>query len=249
VNVRKALPLIAAGVAAFLVTLLAIVPASVVTALLPASVAVGMTSGTIWNGSTDSLTVKGQALGGLRWKFHPLHLFRGRVAFDAELIRSDGQARGRIALGLGGRYEARSLEIHLPLVALPAGIAPRGWLGVVRAQLQSLEIGPQSTPRALGTIELRALKAPPPNGAAIGSYGVTFDATSARDGKLVGQLKDLEGPMQVTGTVTLAADRSYVVEGLVAPRAGASQAVADTLRFLGAPDAQGRRPFSLAGTY
>jgi hypothetical protein len=40
-----------------------------------------------------------------------------------------------------------------------------------------------------------------------------------------------------------------VVEGLVAPRADASKAVTDTLRFLGTPDAQGRRPFSLAGTY
>jgi hypothetical protein len=115
--------------------------------------------------------------------------------------------------------------------------------------LQSLDIAPQTTPRVVGTIEVHGLQAPPPGGAAIGSYSVAFDAASAQAGKLVGHLKDLEGPMQVAGTLTLAADRSYVIDGLVAPRAGASQAVTDTLRFLGAPDAQGRRPFSVAGTY
>ena len=108
---------------------------------------------------------------------------------------------------------------------------------------------PGAAPQIVGTIELHGLQAPPPGGAAIGSYAITFDAGSARDGKLIGQIKDLEGPMQVTGTATLAGDRSYVVEGLVAPRAGAPPAVTDTLRFLGAPDAQGRRPFSVAGTY
>ena len=67
--------------------------------------------------------------------------------------------------------------------------------------------------------------------------------------RLVGKVKDLEGPMQVDGTLSLGADRSYVIEGLVAARPDASKAVTDTLRFLGNPDAQGRRPFSLAGTY
>jgi general secretion pathway protein N len=248
-NVHKALPLIAAGVAAFLVTLLAIVPASVVSVFLPATVTLGITSGTLWNGAADSLVVNGQSLGGLRWKFHPLQLVRARLAFDAELMRSDGQVKGRIALGPGRRYQARNLEIHLPLSALPPGIAPRGWSGMLRAQLESLEIAPQATPRVVGTIEARSLRAPPPNGAAVGSYSVAFDAASTQAGKLVGQLRDLEGPMQVAGTLTLAADRSYVIEGLVAPRAGASQSVTDTLRFLGAPDAEGRRPFSVAGTY
>jgi hypothetical protein len=53
----------------------------------------------------------------------------------------------------------------------------------------------------------------------------------------------------VNGTLSLGADRSYVIDGLVAPRPDATPAVTDTLRYLGAPDAQGRRPFSVAGTY
>ncbi len=245
----SSLRLVAAGVAAFLITLLATVPASVITVALPPHIKLGLTSGTLWSGSTDSLTVNGRPYGGLRWKLRPLQSFLGRLVFDGELLRNDGQARGRIGFGLGNRVKARNLEINLPLAALAAGIGPPGWSGVVRAKMQSVDLAPGAAPSIVGTLELRGLQAPPPGGAAIGSYAITFDAASARDGKLVGQLKDLEGPMQVTGTATLAADRSYVVEGLVAPRAGAPPAVTDTLRFLGAPDAQGRRPFSVAGTY
>jgi hypothetical protein len=120
---------------------------------------------------------------------------------------------------------------------------------VLRAELARVSLPKGAVPRIEGTIELRNLKAPPPQGAAIGSYSLLFDATSKQKDRLVGKVKDLDGPMQVEGTLSLGADRSYVVEGLVAPRPDASKAVTDTLRFLGTPDAQGRRPFSLAGTY
>ncbi len=246
---RTHLPLIAAGLAAFVVTLIAGLPARFLTQLLPANVTVGMLDGTFWSGRADSLAVDGNHLGALRWRLRPLQLFRGRLALDAELNRSDGEARGRLGLGFGNRIEARNLTAHLPVAAFPTGIAPSGWSGVVQADLDKLSFRRGDLPQIEGTIELRDLRAPPPDGAAIGSYRLVFDEGSRQDEQLVGTLDDLEGPMQVTGTLSLGADRSYVVEGMVAPRAGASEAVTGTLRFLGEPDAQGRRPFSLAGTY
>jgi hypothetical protein len=137
----------------------------------------------------------------------------------------------------------------LPIEALPPGIAPRGWAGAIRAELAELALPAGAVPRIAGTVELRDLRAPPPQGAAIGSYRLVFDDASKQEDRLVGRVQDIEGPMQVTGTLTLGADRSYVIDGMVAPREGATQAVTDTLRYLGAPDAQGRRPFSVAGTY
>ena len=38
-------------------------------------------------------------------------------------------------------------------------------------------------------------------------------------------------------------------EGLVAARTGAPPELINNLRFLGSPDATGRRPFSVAGTF
>lgn len=240
---------IAAGLAAFLVTLIAVLPARLITPLLPGNVTVGLLDGTLWSGRTDSVTVNGRDLGALRWRMRPLQLFRGLLGLDLELNRADGQGRGQVGFGLGDRFEARNFSGNFPVAALPPGIAPAGWAGNVQAELAMLLFRPGATPKIDGTIELRNLKAPPPDGTSIGSYRLVFDENSRRDDQLVGTLQDLEGPMQVTGTLSLGAERNYVVDGMVAPRAGASEAVTGTLRFLGAPDAQGRRPFSLAGTY
>jgi len=245
----RKLPLILAGVAAFAITLLVALPARLITPLLPATVSVGMLDGTLWHGHTDSLAVNGRHLGAVRWRLLPLHLLRARLGVDFELSRADGQARGRLAIGLGDRVELRNLSATLPLDALAGSVAPAAWSGTVDANLARLAFRPGTVPEIEGTLEVRDLRAPPPDGATIGNYRVTFDASSPQDAQLVGKLQDLEGPMQVTGNVSLAADRSYVVEGLVAPRAGASESVTRTLQFLGAPDAQGRRPFSVAGTY
>jgi general secretion pathway protein N len=224
-------------------------PARTLAPLLPPRVKVGTLQGTIWSGRTDALAVDGHALGAVRWQLRPLQLFLGRLALDTELERRDGQARAGLRLGFGGSFEARDLEVHLPIQALPAGFAPRGWTGGLQADLTQLSLPAASAPRIEGTVELRDLKAPPPQGAAIGSYRLLFDQASRQGDRLVGRVQDIEGPMEVSGTLSLGADRSYVIEGLVAPRASATQAVTDTLRFLGPPDAQGRRPFSVDGTY
>jgi len=245
----RKLPLIVAGLAAFAITLITALPARFIAPVLPPNVAVGMLDGTLWRGSTDSVVVNQRYLGALQWRLRPLHLFRGRLALDVDLNRADGQAKARLALGFGKRFEARDLTASLPVAVLAGSLAPSGWSGTVDAKLAHLALRPGTVPEMRGTMELRNLRAPPPDGAAIGSYRLSFDDSSSQDDRLVGQLQDVEGPMQVTGTVTLTAERSYVVEGLVAPRAGASDAVTNTLRFLGAPDSQGQRPFSLAGTY
>ena len=66
--------------------------------------------------------------------------------------------------------------------------------------------------------------------------------------ELVGALSDMGGPLEIAGNVRLSPDRSYLIEGSVAPRPEADKSMTDSLQILGAPDAQGRRPFSLSGT-
>jgi len=61
----------------------------------------------------------------------------------------------------------------------------------------------------------------------------------------VGQLRDLGGPLAVEGSVRLLPGPGFELQGLVAPRPTASQKLADEIRYLGSPDAQGRRPFML----
>jgi len=65
----------------------------------------------------------------------------------------------------------------------------------------------------------------------------------------VGTLVDLGGPLAVQGTLRLTDQPGYVLEGQVAPRADAAPDLVSDLQFLGSPDAEGRRPFNIAGTF
>lgn len=245
----RKLPLIAAALAGFLIALAVFLPAQLAARWLPSSVTVGTLTGSLWNGSTDYLAVEGRPLGAFRWEVHPSQLFLGRLVFDAELSAADANARGRVTAGTGGRVSIEDLELHWPLATLPfSGVPPR-WNGELQANLRKLAIENSNIHEALGTVDVRNLQSLPPDSSAIGSYRLSFDAGSKQNGKLIGRLQDLEGPMQVSGTLALGPNRDYLLEGLVAPRAGAAEAIVKSLRFLGAPDAQGRRPFSSDGTY
>jgi hypothetical protein len=65
---------------------------------------------------------------------------------------------------------------------------------------------------------------------------------------MLGQLRDLNGPLSVTGVVRLSPDGSYELAGSVAPKPDADPDLARVLQLLGTPDAEGRRAFSIAGT-
>jgi general secretion pathway protein N len=247
--VRKHLPLIAVVLAVFLISLLVLLPAQIVSFCLPASVTVGSLTGSVWNGGADSLVVNGRPLGAFQWHLRPFQLFIGRLVFDGELTSADGSARGWVSLSFGGAAEVRDLEVSWPLATLPVNVVPTGWSGELRTSLHIASFKGPIIVRALGAVEARDLRGPPPEGAAMGSFRLTFDESSLQGEKLVGRLQDLAGPLQVSGTLTLGRNRDYLLEGLVAARGGASDTLNNTLRFLGAPDAQGRRPFSVAGTY
>ena len=52
-----------------------------------------------------------------------------------------------------------------------------------------------------------------------------------------GQIKDLDGPLSVQGTLRLTRQGGFEVQGTVAPKPGAPTKLTDNLRFLGSPDA------------
>ncbi|WP_161966178.1 type II secretion system protein N [Steroidobacter cummioxidans] len=79
---------------------------------------------------------------------------------------------------------------------------------------------------------------------------IAFDPAASTSEVLKGALSDAgDGPLEVTGTIQLKPDGSYLVETLVAARPDAPRDLLQTLEFLGPPDAQGRRPYTTEGTF
>jgi hypothetical protein len=101
-----------------------------------------------------------------------------------------------------------------------------------------------------GSVELQQLHIANP-AADLGGFALQFAPPSAppnQSSAIVGQLRDLNGPLSVIGVLQLSPSGSYDLEGSVATRSGASNELIQLLQWLGPPDAQGRRALSLSGT-
>jgi len=142
-----------------------------------------------------------------------------------------------------------SLPVEL-LSSLPIGM-PRNWRGRLSGQFEEVSLA-AGWPTALrGTFEMDGLIAPPPRSISIGSYHVEMpdpQATGGRAGELTARVTDKEGPFSFEGRFTLGPDRSFLLEGMLAPRGNTPPQLVRSLELLGPPDANGRRPVSVSGT-
>jgi general secretion pathway protein N len=202
--------------------------------------------GSLWSGGCAGLTVSGAPLGDLSWDLHPLRLLVGRAAAHLTLSHGPADAAADVEAGLGGRITARQLTADVPLDSHLIAALPPNLHGRAHCELALIEVQRGVIRRLQGRIEARNLEERSGNNTALGSYVATFPGGT---GEPVGTLRDLEGPLALEGTLRLTPAPGFELEGVIAARSGAPPEIVNSLRFLGSPDATGRRPFSLSGTF
>ena len=243
---RRSLWIALLAAAAFVVIVLARMPAAWVVPTRGTQWACASIDGSLWSGSCAGLTVSGTPLGDMSWELHPLRLLAGRLAAHLTLSHGPADAAADVEVTFGQRLTARNVIADLPLdpallPSVPANLHGRAHVDLALAQVQRGVI------RQLhGRIEARNLEERSGNNTALGSYSVSFPGGS---GDPVGTLRDLEGPLALEGTLRLTPAPGFELEGVIAARRGAPPELVNSLRFLGSPDATGRRPFSLSGTF
>ena len=243
---RRSLWIALLAAAAFVVIVLARMPAAWVVPTRGTQWACASIDGSLWSGSCAGLTVSGTPLGDMSWELHPLRLLAGRLAAHLTLSHGPADAAADVEVTFGQRLTARNVIADLPLdpallPSVPANLHGRAHVDLALAQVQRGVI------RQLhGRIEARNLEERSVNNTALGSYSVSFPGGS---GDPVGTLRDLEGPLALEGTLRLTPAPGFELEGVIAARRGAPPELVNSLRFLGSPDATGRRPFSLSGTF
>ena len=239
---------VAAGVAAFLVFLVAMVPAGQIARRLPPGVVLDGASGTIWSGRARSITVQGRPLGALNWSCRPWRLILLEWSCGVGLQPPGGELAGDFSGDFGGGVVGRRIRGSVP-ISLFEGIAtPRGWTGGLELDLEELVIESRRPQSVAGRLYLRGLRAPGTNGQRLGDFELVVGEGSVGGAALNGRLRDLGGPLHVRGAIELFEDGRYLLQGDAAPGPGAGPAIFDTLGFLGPPDNQGRRPFTIEGT-
>lgn len=252
---RRTTMLMAAGTAAFLVFLVAFLPASLVLRALPPEVSLSQVSGTVWRGRAESVSIRVKSVGGFRrigavsWRNRPWRLPFLELDYAVELRPADGAVQLDVAAGTGGEVVLENVSGNFPLLAIDGLFAPAGWTGTVELGVQRLVLKSGFPRNAAGTIVVRDLASPAPRSVAIGGFELTLGEGAVGSEVITGRLRDLGGgAMRVRGTIELKPDRSYLMSGEVAPGPEASAALSRTLSFLGPPDSLGRRPFTIEGT-
>jgi hypothetical protein len=234
------------AVVAFAVILIARIPVAWVVPQASAARYCASLDGTVWSGSCVGLSVGGRALGDVSWELHPLRLAAGRLAAHVTLAHGMTSAGGDVELGLGGRITLRNLLADGPLDAALIPGLPVTLRGTAHVELALVQIQHGIIRELQGRIEAHDLEDRSGNDTALGSYLVSFPGGS---GPPTGTVRDLDGPLAVEGTLRLTAQPGFELEGFIAPRKGAAPEIVNNIRLFGSPDASGRRPFSMSGTF
>lgn len=240
----------------FAITVTVRAPARWLVAAAPHAAACDSPSGSMWSGGCAQLRAAGVALAGFSWKLHFLPLLRGHL--DVDLKSADPRAPGtaRVSFGVNQRIVLSDVRADLPVDSGFLPVLPDGWSGQVQLALEKVEFGAGRLASIQGTATARSLAQRSP-ALSFGSYELRFgdaaraagSASGAQQAVITGNLRDLGGPMAVTGTLTIRNGNEYELAGLVATRPEANAELAKSVEFLGPVDADGRRPFSLAGSF
>jgi len=227
---------------AFLAVLILRLPAQWFAAALPQGIACQQLEGTLWSGACAGMLAQGRPSGDLAWRLHPLALLLARLSADVVWTQNGGTVQGSVQLRSGDRVSARDVQARMPLTHDLLVQVPAGWSCTLLANLPQVQWNGQRLTALEGRIELDDVKQ---NGQPLGAYRVSFPPEGTGGGDLVGALQDLSGPVQVDGTLRLKASGGWTVDARVRARPGAPPQLANSLRYLGAPDGQGRYPLTL----
>lgn len=247
---RRPAALISLGLLGVAVFVIATLPASLVVSRFERfGLQADAVGGTIWSGRAQGLTARGALIGDAQWSLRPLALLRGALAGHAQLVQGDGHVEADFVRSWSGRLDLAHARADFPLGGLAALRLPvgRDWHGRVVADLPRVVVENNWPVSAAGTVQLRELVAPPPRNAALGSFRMAFEQAATSSG-LRALVTQTEGPLQLDGTLELGANRSFLLDGRLAPRGVPSRELAALLQALGPPEADGRRPFSVSGT-
>ena len=237
--------LLIAGIVTVLIGLIVQFPARIAYhAFVPDSVRLTGISGSIWRGQAAEGQLGSLYVSDIAWSVRPLALLTGRLAVDLSLNPAGGFVETRASVSLAGNAELTNVEGGITIAALQGLIPMPGIEGNLRLQLEELAVSDGLPVSATGTVEVFGLVVRGLSPTPIGDFRAQLAST---DGAVSGSLEDLSGVLDIAGSLRISPDRSYVLEGLVAPRPTAAESIVSQLRLLGSPNERGQRQFRLEG--
>ena len=195
-------------------------------------------TGTLWNGNAGHVNVAGLDAGQLHWKVSPWSVLRRQPRATLELSGAEMDAQMAVSRRPGGATEISALQASLPGAWLQRILADTG-LGM-RGRVQ-INISEASLD-ADGWLQALEGEATWQRAQVVGSIIVDLGDlqvawTTPQAGRIVGQLSDAGGPLQLRGQAIIE-NRQYRITAQLAAR-GNQPELQNALYSLARPDDRG----------
>lgn len=248
--------LVIAGVSAFLLFIVAGVPASVALRWLgPDVLRLSGVSGSLWRGAAAGANVGKLRLSETQWKLSPLGLLLGRVSGEVETKIGDGTAHGSVAVSLSGGFACTGCSFEGPIASLrPLIPALKAVDGKVSIEMATLEIRNKWPTRAVGSAKLSnvpiGVSGQPPRDAPVGAFETTLSADPVPDdGAIEATIQDAGGPLELSARLSITRPGNFEFSGRAKARPGAPPEIVNALAALGPKGSDGSTELGLSGTF
>jgi general secretion pathway protein N len=246
-----------AGAAAFLLTLVARVPASIALAwFAPEGMQATGVSGTLWSGFATGLVAGPVRLSESDWTLSPLALLAGRATGTLSTRIGEASFDGNVSWRGAGSFSCEACVFEGPLSALqPVVPALKSLTGKAHVDIRTLDVRDKWPTRVVATVDLAGVpltapgQAPGPTSPRA-SFSATFGADPVPEGgRIEGAVSDSGGPVEIKARLTLTPPGSYALAGRAKARPDAGTDLVNALNVLGPKAADGSTELAMSGTF
>lgn len=202
-------------------------------------------SGSVWNGHAASVRVFGRDLGALDWQMQPGSLMNGEVTAQFTLSGPNGSATGIMTRQRNNTLDVRNVKAKVPAALFEDVIAVRDLHleGNVDVDLAHARVHGDLLEAADGSATWHDAAVSRAAQARMSDMRATF--ATQPDGQIVGDLKDLGGPLQADGLFQIKG-KDYTGEARLVPR-NADPHVLEALQQIGQPQTDGSVVLKVSG--
>ena len=233
----------AAAVTAYLISVIAITPASTVINLFSdkfPQIKIRGASGSLWNGTAKQLTIQSKAtIEQLNWSLNSWRLFTGEVSFNVNASYRKQPVQAQVGIGITGRKFARHLstELHAKNISELAALPFGEFSGTIAVNLDILSWQQGEIPRVEGQLNWKNAAVKVAESVNLGE--VVIQLTDSGNFPVVATIINSGGQLSLDGNAHITDEANYELELKLTPAKGTSNNLRSSLSLFAKKQANG----------
>ena len=210
---------------------------------MPTNVVLSSVSGTLWKGNVAKVKYLNIDLGELSWKLHPLSLLAGNLSADVFLGSGEEYLKSEVEMTISGKIKLEETRFSMKLSSLqPLSYGmPMAYAGKIEGYLPVSYIQKNNYMSINGKVFFSNLMLLSPQEQLFGDF--SLDMRAENDGATSGLIKNVAGPLELSGKCTLTKNGKFNLVSTIAVREADSE-LDNMLRLFSPKDSTGRFAFN-----